>query len=101
MPRKIRVEYAGAINHVMSRGNRREGIYLDDGEGGVRTGGAAQERSGQAGAGGAVEKGNHPAAEEDSEAGASWDVKGSQQEFASMDASASGSHRTAGEGDNE
>ena len=30
MPRKLRVEYAGAIYHVMSRGDRREDIYLDD-----------------------------------------------------------------------
>jgi len=30
MPRKMRVEYAGAIYHVMSRGDRREDIFLDD-----------------------------------------------------------------------
>jgi putative transposase len=30
MPRKLRVEYPGAIYHVMSRGNRGERIYLDD-----------------------------------------------------------------------
>lgn len=30
MPRKRRVEYAGAIYHVMSRGDRREDIFLDD-----------------------------------------------------------------------
>ncbi len=30
MPRKIRVEYPGAIYHVMSRGDRREDICLDD-----------------------------------------------------------------------
>jgi len=30
MPRKMRVEYAGARYHVMSRGDRRENIYLDD-----------------------------------------------------------------------
>ena len=30
MPRKMRVEYPGAIYHVMSRGDRREDIYLDD-----------------------------------------------------------------------
>ena len=30
MPRQIRVEYAGAIYHVMSRGDRRDDIYLDD-----------------------------------------------------------------------
>jgi len=30
MPRKMRVEYPGAIYHVMSRGDRREPIFLDD-----------------------------------------------------------------------
>ena len=30
MPRKLRIEYAGAMYHVMSRGDRREGIFLDD-----------------------------------------------------------------------
>jgi hypothetical protein len=30
MPRKLRLEYSGAIYHVMSRGDRREKIYLDD-----------------------------------------------------------------------
>ena len=30
MPRKPRIEYPGAIYHVMSRGNRQEPIYLDD-----------------------------------------------------------------------
>jgi putative transposase len=30
MPRKIRVQYPGAIYHVMSRGDRRENIFLDD-----------------------------------------------------------------------
>jgi len=30
MPRKMRVEYAWAIYHVMSRGERREGIFLED-----------------------------------------------------------------------
>ena len=30
MPRKLRVEYAGAMYHVMSRGDRREDIFLDD-----------------------------------------------------------------------
>lgn len=30
MPRQLRVEYPGAIYHVMSRGDRREEIYLDD-----------------------------------------------------------------------
>src|SRR5688572_8757811 len=30
MPRKLRVEYAGAIYHVMNRGDRREAIFLCD-----------------------------------------------------------------------
>jgi len=30
MPRKLRIEYPGAIYHVMSRGDRREDIYVND-----------------------------------------------------------------------
>jgi len=30
MPRALRVEYEGAIYHVMNRGDRREDIFLDD-----------------------------------------------------------------------
>jgi putative transposase len=30
MPRKLRVEYEGAIYHVMDRGDRREPIFKDD-----------------------------------------------------------------------
>src|SRR6266511_2175352 len=30
MPRKLRIEYPGAIYHVMSRGDRREPIFRDD-----------------------------------------------------------------------
>lgn len=30
MPRKLRVEYPGAIYHVMSRGDQREDIFFDD-----------------------------------------------------------------------
>jgi len=30
MPRKLRVEFPGAIYHVMSRGDRRENIYVND-----------------------------------------------------------------------
>src|SRR5579863_4573256 len=30
MPRKLRVEYHGAMYHVMSRGDRREDIFLND-----------------------------------------------------------------------
>ncbi len=32
MPRKMRVQFPGAIYHVMSRGDRREDIFLDDGD---------------------------------------------------------------------
>ena len=30
MPRKPRIEFAGAVYHVMSRGNRGEAIFRDD-----------------------------------------------------------------------
>jgi putative transposase len=30
MPRQLRLEYEGAVYHVMARGNRREFIYRDD-----------------------------------------------------------------------
>ncbi|MBI4660250.1 MAG: transposase, partial [Verrucomicrobia bacterium] len=30
MPRPLRVEFAGAIYHLMNRGDRREPIFLDD-----------------------------------------------------------------------
>src|SRR5882672_7372440 len=30
MPRKLRLQYPGAMYHVMSRGDRREKIFLDD-----------------------------------------------------------------------
>jgi len=30
MPRQIRIEYEGAIYHVLSRGNRQQAIFLDD-----------------------------------------------------------------------
>ena len=30
MPRKLRVEYPGAIYHVMNRGDRQEPIFLDE-----------------------------------------------------------------------
>jgi putative transposase len=30
MPRMLRVEYPGAIYHVMSRGNRRQSVFLDE-----------------------------------------------------------------------
>jgi len=30
MPRLLRIEYPGKMIHVMSRGNRREDIFLDE-----------------------------------------------------------------------
>ena len=30
MPRQLRLEYPGAIYHVMNRGDRREDIFKDD-----------------------------------------------------------------------
>ena len=30
MPRKLRLQYPGAMYHLMSRGDRRENIFLDD-----------------------------------------------------------------------
>lgn len=30
MPRPLRIQYEGARYHVMSRGDRREAIFLDD-----------------------------------------------------------------------
>jgi hypothetical protein len=35
MARKLRVEYEGAIYHVMSRGDRREPIFKDEATGSV------------------------------------------------------------------
>jgi hypothetical protein len=32
MARKARVEYEGAVYHVLDRGDRREAIFLDDWE---------------------------------------------------------------------
>lgn len=32
MPRQVRIEYAGAVYHLMARGNRRAKIYLGDGD---------------------------------------------------------------------
>ena len=32
MPRQIRIEYPGAIYHILNRGDRREAIFLDDGD---------------------------------------------------------------------
>jgi hypothetical protein len=30
MPRPLRIEFAGAIYHLMNRGDRREAVFLDD-----------------------------------------------------------------------
>ena len=30
MPRKLRIQYSGALYHVMNRGDRREKIFADD-----------------------------------------------------------------------
>jgi len=30
MPRQLRIDYPGAIHHVLSRGDRRENIYHDE-----------------------------------------------------------------------
>ena len=30
MPRQLRIQYPGSMYHVMSRGNGRQDIYLDD-----------------------------------------------------------------------
>ena len=30
MPRKVRIQYGGAVYHVMCRGDRREAIFADD-----------------------------------------------------------------------
>jgi REP element-mobilizing transposase RayT len=48
MARQLRIEYAGAIYHVMSRGDRKEAIFLDDEDrrGFLRTLGEACERAG-------------------------------------------------------
>ena len=32
MPRKLRIEYEGAIYHVLNRGDRREPIFQEDGD---------------------------------------------------------------------
>ena len=48
MPRQVRIEFAGAMYHVMARGDRREAIVQDDEDRGtfLRTLGEACERSG-------------------------------------------------------
>ena len=42
MPRKMRIEYPVAIYHVMSRGDRREDIYLADERRGIGADGERQ-----------------------------------------------------------
>jgi putative transposase len=32
MPRQLRVQYPGAVYHILARGDRRETIVLDDGD---------------------------------------------------------------------
>ena len=32
MPRQLRLQYPGAMYHLMSRGSRREKVFLDDGD---------------------------------------------------------------------
>jgi hypothetical protein len=32
MARPLRIEFAGALYHITSRGDRREDIYIDDGD---------------------------------------------------------------------
>ncbi len=44
MPRKLRLEYSGEIRHVMSRGDQRQDIFLDDAE---RVGHRAEKPSDQ------------------------------------------------------
>ncbi len=48
MPRQLRIEYSGAIYHVMARGNRMEAIVRDDGDR-KRFDGALEELVGQTG----------------------------------------------------
>src|SRR5580658_3652821 len=48
MARSIRIEFPGAVYHVMARGNRRQTIFFDDGDCGrfVKTLGEACDRTG-------------------------------------------------------
>ena len=57
MPRKLRLEYEGAIYHVMNRGDRKEDIFVDDPD--RQRKGEAVERGCEKGAnGGAFSRGN-------------------------------------------
>ncbi len=78
MPRQVRIEYPGAIYHVMSRGDRREDIYHDEesqrpgevGIGGTFTPGndTDDERDCPAAVPGQLEECHHPAAQPEKEA---------------------------------
>jgi putative transposase len=48
MPRQLRIQYEGAIYHLMSRGDRREEIFRDDldREDFLKTLGAARQKTG-------------------------------------------------------
>ena len=37
MPRSLRIEFPGAFYHVMARGNRRESIFHDADDRGIRS----------------------------------------------------------------
>ena len=48
MARRLRIQYAGAVYHVMSRGDRREAIFYDE-EDRERFMGTLAERCGRTG----------------------------------------------------
>jgi hypothetical protein len=63
MPRPLRIEYPGAIYHIMNRGDRREDIFKDDSDrevGGERIETSAEARSGQSGNGSALAQAIEP-----------------------------------------
>ena len=41
MARPLRIEFEGALYHVTSRGNKKEAIYLDDMDTGIKVSGLA------------------------------------------------------------
>ena len=47
MARKLRVQYPGALYHVMNRGDRREAIFLDDRDRELFLGWGAQDLGGR------------------------------------------------------
>ena len=59
MPRALRIEYPGAIYHVMNRGDRRELIVRDPRDH-QRERGVGDEEEGERGAGGPVPPGDGP-----------------------------------------